>query len=291
MQTLAVLGREFTLGLVRRVTLRPDDELERMLAGLQAGKFIYEQPAAGDVEYIFKHALTQEVAYNALLIERRKLLHERAGDALESIFTEQLEDHLSELAHHYSRSDNAAKAVEYLERAGQQALQRSAYADALTNLSAATNLLQKLPDRPERIQREVLLQLAVGTASMAVEGLAAPETELAYTRARELSERLGDHPGLFHALLGLRVTHLLRGELRKAYELANEMLRLAQSMPERAFLLYAHGARGPTSFHWGSFFPPEKILKKRSPFIRMSGHSSSALAGSTPGSPACQWPH
>ena len=120
LQTLAVLGREFPLGLVQRVTLKPDDELERRLSRLQAGEFIYEQPAAGDVEYIFKHALTQEVAYNALLIERRKLLHERAGQALESMFAEQLDDHLDELAHHYSRSDNVAKAVEYLGRASRR---------------------------------------------------------------------------------------------------------------------------------------------------------------------------
>ena len=82
LQTLAVLGREFPLGLVKHVTLRPDEELEHGLSRLQAGEFIYEQVAAGDVEYVFKHALTQEVAYNSLLIERRKLLHERAGEAL-----------------------------------------------------------------------------------------------------------------------------------------------------------------------------------------------------------------
>jgi predicted ATPase len=78
LQTLAVLGREFPLGLVKHVALRPDDELERGLSRLQAGEFIYKQVAASDVEYIFKHALTQEVAHNALLVERRKLLHERA---------------------------------------------------------------------------------------------------------------------------------------------------------------------------------------------------------------------
>jgi predicted ATPase len=111
LQALAVLGREFPLELVRRVTLRPDDELEPKLSRLQAGEFIYEQVAAGDVEYVFKHALTQEVAYNALLIERRKLFHERAGLALESMFAEQLEDHLDDLAHHYSRSDNIGKAI------------------------------------------------------------------------------------------------------------------------------------------------------------------------------------
>jgi class 3 adenylate cyclase/ribosomal protein L40E len=148
LQTLAVLGREFPLGLVQRVMRKPNDELERMISRLQAGEFIYEQPAAGDVEYIFKHALTQEVAYNALLVERRKLLHERAGEVLESMFVGQLDDHLYELAHHYSRSDNVSKAVEYLERAGQQALQRSGYADSISRLSAAIDCFKSSRTAP-----------------------------------------------------------------------------------------------------------------------------------------------
>ena len=75
LQTLAVLGREYSLSLIRAVVVSTDDELRRLLNDLQLGEFIYEQPAVGDTEYIFKHALTQEVAYNSLLIERRKLLH------------------------------------------------------------------------------------------------------------------------------------------------------------------------------------------------------------------------
>jgi predicted ATPase len=261
LQTLAVLGREFPLGLVQRVTLKPENELESMLPRLQAAEFIYEQPATGDVEYIFKHALTQEVAYNALLIERRKLLHERAGLALESMFARQLEDHLDELAHHYSRSDNGAKAVEYLGRAGQQALHRSAYADAISSLSRGLNLGQKLPDSPERIQRELLLQLALGSALIAVRGRAAAEAERAYTRARELCERLGDPPELFPALWGLWALHLLRGELRKAYELAEQLLRRAQSAHDPGLLTYAQAARGATSYLMGEFLPARKHLE------------------------------
>jgi len=122
LQTLAVIGREFALSLVRRaVGGRKDDELERMLAALQMAEFIYEQPATVDVEYIFKHALTQEVAYNSLLIERRKLLHERAGEALEALYTSRLDDHLAELAHHYGRSANLRKAVHYLRQATRKA--------------------------------------------------------------------------------------------------------------------------------------------------------------------------
>jgi predicted ATPase len=146
LQTLAVIGREFPLPLVGCLVSTSDDELNRMLCDLQLAEFIYEQPATGDIEYIFKHALTQEVAYSSVLSERRKQLHERAGEALESMFGEQLDDHLGDLAYHYSRSDNVEKAVEFLGRAGQQALQRSAYADAIRSLSAAIDLLQRLPD-------------------------------------------------------------------------------------------------------------------------------------------------
>jgi len=81
------------------------------------------------------------------LIERRKQIHEQAGQAVESIFVGQLDDHLTQLAHHYSHSDNADKAIEYLGRAGQQALNRSAHAQAIGDLNAAVELLQRLPDQ------------------------------------------------------------------------------------------------------------------------------------------------
>jgi len=155
LQTLAVIGREFPLSLVRAVTQNPHPrgtapaqhgagaaplalsrndagegsaELEPILGDLQLAEFIYEQPAVGDTEYLFKHALTQEVAYNSLLIERRQQLHERAAAALEMLYTNSLEEHLAELAHHYGRGGNLGKAVQYLTRSGRQAMNRSAFA-------------------------------------------------------------------------------------------------------------------------------------------------------------------
>jgi predicted ATPase len=144
LHTLAVLGREFPIGLVRRLMPTSNEELDPMLSRLQAGEFIYEQPAFPEPEYIFKHALTQEVAYRSLLIERRKQIHESAGEALESMFAEHLDDHLSQLAHHYSLSSNAAKAVEYLQRSGEQAVERSANAEAIAHFTAALELLKNI---------------------------------------------------------------------------------------------------------------------------------------------------
>ena len=162
------------------------------------------------------------------------------------MFAEQLDDHLSELAHHYSRSDNVTKAIEYLGRAGRQAMQRCAHANAINSLTAAIDLLQRLPDNPERIQQEALLQLAVGPALLAAKGWAGQEAERAYTRVRELCERLGDTPELFPALFGLWNVYFARARLRSAYDIAEQLLRRAQSANDPKLVLYAQLALGIT---------------------------------------------
>src|SRR5437879_612980 len=121
-----------------------------MLADLQAGDFVYEEPQAGESTYYFKHALTQEVAYSSLLSERRKLLHERTADAIEQLSANCIDDCLAAVAHHYGRSGNVAKAVEYLNRAGMQWARRTAYAEAAERLSEGLALLPMLPATPER---------------------------------------------------------------------------------------------------------------------------------------------
>src|SRR5206468_1381269 len=157
LQTLAVIGKEFSLSLLKQVVGQSEDDPLGQLSHLQTSEFIYERPAFPDVEYTFKHALTQEVAYNSLLVERRKVVHERAAKAIEEVYRSKLDDHYSELAHHYTRSGNTEKAVDYLQRAGQQAVQRSANAEAITHLTTALELLKTLPDTPERVQQELTL--------------------------------------------------------------------------------------------------------------------------------------
>ena len=192
LQTLAVIGKDFPLNLVRHITASPDDRLEPMLKGLQAGEFIYEQPALGEEEYTFKHALTQEVAYNSVLMERRRLLHERAGEAIEALFKDRIDDHLAELAHHYSRTANTRKAVDYLSRAGSQAAARSAHSEAVTRLSSALEFLKHLPDDAERARQELSVQSVLVRSLAAVKGFAAAELEPLYARARELCAQIYD---------------------------------------------------------------------------------------------------
>src|SRR5262249_39070043 len=155
-------------------------------------EFLYEQPAFPEPEYTFKHALTQEVAYNSVLLERRRVLHERAAQAIEERFAERLPEHYNALAHHYSRSGNSAKAVDYLHRAGQQAVERSAYAEAVGHLTVALDLLTTLPETRERSQQELVVQMTLGLALRATKGSSAPEVERLNTRARELCEQVGE---------------------------------------------------------------------------------------------------
>jgi class 3 adenylate cyclase/predicted ATPase len=261
LQTLAVIGREAPLGLLKAIEGTADAPLERMLADLRAAEFICEQPASADTGFIFKHALTQEVTYNSILIERRKLLHERTGQVIEQLFAEKLDDRLGELARHYSHSNNLAKAVDYLDRAGQQALQRSAYAEASARFTAEIELLQTLPDSSERIQQELTIQQALGAALIAVKGWASPEVERAYTRARELSERLGDPPELFSVLWGVWSVYLVRAELRAALELAERLQRRAQSAQDPTLLMLAHCAMGQTLMFMGNLLLAKEHLE------------------------------
>jgi predicted ATPase len=258
-QTLAVMGRESPLALIRQVAAGP--ELEPMLAALQASEFIYEAPAAAGIEYTFKHALTQQVAYNSVLLERRKLLHERAGAALESLYARQLDDNLSKLAYHYERSGNTQKAIEYLQRAGQQAMQRSAHGEAISSLTAAIDLVQKLPDGPDCIQQELHLQLAIGPALMVVKGFGSPEMAQAFTRARELCERLGDAPEFFPTLWGLWIVHWARAKLPEAVELAEQLIQRAQKDKDRTHLLLAHLAQAENFYFMGEILAANEQLE------------------------------
>jgi predicted ATPase/class 3 adenylate cyclase len=265
LQTLAVLGREFPLGLAKHVTVRPDEELERGLSRLQAGEFIYEQVAAGDVEYVFKHALTQEVAYNALLVERRKLLHERTGEAIEALFKDRIDDHLTDLAHHYSRSANTRKAVEYLFRAGRQAAARCAHSEAVARLSSALELLKQLPDDAERARRELSIQSVLGLSLAYAKGFAAAELEPVYARARELCAQIRDPALAFRPLFGQWLFRSWKLELDKALELANELLAAAEDVKHPAMLLFGNYARGATLLTLGEL-------------VSASGHLERALA-------------
>jgi len=261
LQTLAVMGREFGARLLRKVVDQPETELLSLLSHLQAREFIYEQPAFPEIEYIFKHALTQEVAYNSLLIERRKELHERVAQAIEALWPDQIEDRCSELAYHYRRSGNLPKAITYLHRAGQQAFVRSAFTEAIEAVREALALLATQPDSAERARQELGLQITLGLSLRMAQGMTA-EMEQAFARAQALCERVGEPAQLFSLLYGLLPVFLFKGDFHRAQEVAQRLLQIAQDTANGAFLVQAYFRLGLTAFVCGEFFQARGYIEQ-----------------------------
>jgi class 3 adenylate cyclase/predicted ATPase len=255
LQTLAVIGKEFPFSLLQCICLgqvaQTDDDLRELLGRLEAAEFIYQRPAFPEVEYSFKHALTQEVAGHSLLTEQRNVLHERTAQAIETLFPTRINDYCSELAHHYSLSGNIPKAVEYLHRAAQQAIRHSAQLDAMRHLRVALELLKRLPDTPARAQRELSLLISLGPALMDVQGYGAPEVAATYAHALELCEQIGETSQRFAVHLGLRIHHMSRAEHATAREFGERMLSVARHAKDPALLVEAHGALGACLFFQG----------------------------------------
>jgi len=273
LQTLAVIGMEFQVALARAVTGYSDDDLDRLLEVLQIGEFIYERPAVGDVEYTFKHALTQEVAYNSELKERRKLIHERIAQSIEKLYPGSLDNHTVELAHRYRRGGNSAKAIDYLLIAAERALDRNVPREAVAALNDGLALLAGIADKREHARREAALQLALCDA-LSFGRLAAPGTEEGYLRARQLCDQTGDRRGVYAALRHLRMICNLHAEYDKALEMSEEMLKTADNA-ELDQQFGAHVSAAETLYNLGEFSAARRYLEE----VRGIAASDTRLGG------------
>jgi predicted ATPase len=253
LQTLAVIGREFLVALVREVIDQPLDEVEKTLNELQLAEFIYEQPAVSDTGYIFKHALTQEVAYNSILIERRKKIHERVGAALEALRSDAIDEYLAELAFHYARSANHAKAIEYSSRAAERATQTFDDSGAVLLLERALELAANLSDADSRAQNELKLLISLAQAQSMRMGLGSEEVGRAYERARQLAQQFGSEAQKFTILRGLALHYDFVARLDDSRELGIEVLALAEKIGDPNALVLAHLERANAHFVRGEF--------------------------------------
>ena len=287
LQTAAVIGREFSLSLLTQVAQQAEDTLVPLLSRLQTAEFIYEQPAFPEVEYTFKHTLTQEVAYHSLLSERRQTVHARTAQAIASLYHEHLTDHrLRDLAYHSAQSGNTEKAAEYYQRAGELALKNSSYTEAIRDLNHALDLLSSLPSTPDRQQQELTLLISLGSCLMATKGDAAPEVERVYTRARELSHAIGDLPQTFPVLFGLWRLYIVRGEYAAAGEVTEKLQRLSECMPGSRQFLPAQQALGLTAFRLGAFADSRAHLERAVDMYDPSIHgpeNAQGVIGQDPG--------
>jgi tetratricopeptide (TPR) repeat protein len=252
LQTLAVVGKELALELIKGVTGKSEEQLEALLSNLQLSEFIYEQPTVGGAEYVFKHALTQEVSYNSLLAERRRMIHEQTARSTERLYAEQLEDHWSELTHHYLHGIDAAKAVHYARLAAEQAASRSAYPEAASIIEAALGVLDKIPDSAERIRAELALRGVEWLLTLVRFAPSSPERERIALRMCELGEKIGESDELLRGLQVLAALYFNRGEPLRGLTPGKRCLRVAEATQDPRLLAGVHHTVGVLSLSCGN---------------------------------------
>jgi predicted ATPase len=172
---------------------------------------------------------------------------------LEEQFPQTIETQPELLAYHYTEAGLITQAIPYWQQAGERSTQRSAYVEAISHLTTGLELLKALPDTPERVQQELTLQLALSAALLPIKGYGSPDVEKPYNRARELCQQLGETPQLFPVLNSLETIYMVRGEFQIARELAEQLMRLAQSVQDQKLLASAHMALGSTLYFLGEF--------------------------------------
>jgi predicted ATPase len=253
-QTAAVIGREFSHDLIAAVSPLSAAGLGSALDQLVAAELVFRRGSPPAATYSFKHALVQDAAYQSLLKSKRQQLHARIAKVLEGQFPETIEAQPELLAHHCMQAGLIATAVEYWHRAGQQAIRRCAMTEAVAHLTAALHLLARSPDSQDGSSRELELQLLLGGALHATKGWASAEMGKAYARARELCLRLGETSKLLPALYGLFIFHHNSAGIRDGYQVAEELLKLAES-DEAAFGPLAHRCAGVSLLFQAKFEP------------------------------------
>jgi class 3 adenylate cyclase/tetratricopeptide (TPR) repeat protein len=259
----AAIGREFSYTLLQSVAGRDDQTLNAALGQLEEAELLLRRGTPPEASYSFKHALVQEAAYESLLKSRRQLLHQHIGDVLCDKFPVIAGTEPEVVAYHYTEAGLSGVALEWWRKAGQQALKRSAYSEAIAHLRKAVAIADELPDGPGRTVERLHLQIAYGRALRGSLGHSAPETVAAWTRARQLAADISDpvelapiHSGLFNACL----TH---GEITPMRDLADAIMSVADRRPESPVAaVVAHWTSGVTCWFGGNYLDARTHLEQ-----------------------------
>ncbi|HEX4962021.1 MAG TPA: AAA family ATPase [Thermoanaerobaculia bacterium] len=228
-QVAAVIGRVFSFELLAAVCSCDEPALQQELRRLVQAELVYRKGFGAQARYLFKHALVQDAAYESLLKRERQRIHRQIAEALASRSAETAETTPEILAHHYTEAGLAEPAIDLWVRAGDLASRRFASSEAISHLDRALRLVQSLAEGPGRDRRELRIQNARAATVITGRGYLAPEVEQIYARAEVLAERLGDAEERFWATLGPYNYQVLFGHLARGLELAERLLRIAES--------------------------------------------------------------
>ena len=224
LQEASVIGRSFQADVLGRVT--GDPSLDSCLAELQKLDFIRVRVLEPELEYTFKHALIQDVAYSSLMKLERRELHERVGEALETLFPQRLADLYETLALHFSRGISTFKAVDYLAKSAQKSFRRYAVEESYAHYREAYELLRAMPRSPD-VDR-ILLRVLNGWAYVIYDIGNMAELEQLLESQRALADSLGTtaERAMFHVCLAIAF------HCRERFREAQAEARLALKMGE-----------------------------------------------------------
>jgi class 3 adenylate cyclase/tetratricopeptide (TPR) repeat protein len=228
-QAASVIGREFGLRLLTRIS-EVAAEVQHYLEALTHAELIHETRFFPELEYIFKHAVTQDVAYQSLLAQRRKELHGAIGRAIEDLYADRLAEHATILAYHYARSERQDKTVEYALLAGDQAARLYANAEATTYYEQALTMARALPPAPPAHCAEIDAALKLAAVGMTRQDIERDRRNV--ERARALAEQLQDEGRLAQALYWLGRLQYVLGDSASAIAYAEQSLEIADRLSD-----------------------------------------------------------
>jgi serine/threonine protein kinase/tetratricopeptide (TPR) repeat protein len=264
----SVQGYEFDSAVVAQILNLDANEVEERLEKLERVYGFVKLTSETEfpdrtltLRYRFVHALYQNALYGSLRITRKASLSAAVAEALEGFYGAQSANVVNELAVLWETAREYAKAAECFRLAAQQASQIFATQEAATLARRGLALLQRLPDTPERNERELPLQIILGNALIALKGHASLEFEESFLRARELCRQIGETPYLLPTLYGLTTVQLLRAKLRRALELGEELLSQAQQRQDPAVIV-AHRSVAMPLYSLGEFTQAREHLER-----------------------------
>jgi class 3 adenylate cyclase/tetratricopeptide (TPR) repeat protein len=226
MQVASVIGRDFAFRILQTITGMRED-LKSQLMNLQGLEFIYEKQLFPELEYIFKHILTQEVAYNSLLARRRSEIHEKIGRAIETIYAERIEEFYEMLAYHYGKGENFEKAAHYFRLSGGKAVAKFAHWEAFRFYREALNALKQLPESEENKKRQIEVILLM---HFPMTSLGHPEGSLEILKeAERLALETGDERNLIFFYGRLSNFYSVRAEPSTALDYGEKAYQAARN--------------------------------------------------------------
>jgi class 3 adenylate cyclase/tetratricopeptide (TPR) repeat protein len=246
LQTAAVIGKDVPFALLQAIAEIPEEALRGALTHLQAAEFLYEASLFPELEYTFKHALTQEAAYGSLLQERRRTLHARIVAAIERLHPDRLDEQVERLAYHALRGEVWGKALVYVRQAGAKAAARSAHREAVGCFEQALVALSHLPETQDTCEQAIDLRFSLRNALLPLGEQAQIIDHL--RAAQTLAEALHDERRLGQAYAYLAEYFRLTGALDRAVESGERALALATALRDFALELMATFFVG-TAYH------------------------------------------